>query len=78
MDPDTIPATVYRMDRVRAAFEDRKARNVVLLVDTCHAGKLITRGEGDLPIARRIIRIRSDKKTPHGSIKEQDIPVLEF
>jgi uncharacterized caspase-like protein len=40
----TIPATGYRMDRVRSALEERKTKNVILLADTCHAGKLITRG----------------------------------
>lgn len=39
-----IPATGYRMDRIRAILEERNARNVIVLADTCHAGKLITRG----------------------------------
>ena len=39
-----VPATGYRMDRVRSALEERGARNVVVLADTCHAGKLVTRG----------------------------------
>jgi hypothetical protein len=41
----TIPATGYRMDRVRAALEERGAKNVILMADACHAGKLITRGD---------------------------------
>lgn len=44
-DPQ-IPSTGYRMDRVRSALEERKARNVIVMADTCHAGKLITRGDG--------------------------------
>lgn len=39
-----IPATGYRMDRVRDSLEERGVRNVVVLADTCHSGKLITRG----------------------------------
>lgn len=46
-----IPATGYRMDRVRAALEERKSKNVILLADTCHAGKLITRGDGNRGIS---------------------------
>ncbi len=43
------PATGYRMDHVRDAIEEHGARNVVMLADTCHAGKLVTRdGERDL------------------------------
>lgn len=39
----SIPATGYRMDRIRDTIEERNAKNVVMLADTCHAGKLITR-----------------------------------
>ena len=64
----SIPATGYRMDKVRMALEEKKARNVVLLADTCHAGKLITRGDDELPMARKISRIRAEQKTPKGWI----------
>ncbi len=47
----SIPATGYRMDNVRRSLEEKKARNVVLLADTCHAGKLITRGDGSRGIS---------------------------
>ena len=57
-----IPATGYRMDKVRQALEEKNARNVVLFADTCHAGKLITRGQGDRGIS--IIP----------NIKQQNIP----
>lgn len=46
-----IPATGYRMDRVRDSLEERKSKNVILLADTCHAGKLITRGDGSRDIS---------------------------
>ncbi len=64
----TIPATGFRMDRVRNALEERRSRNVVILADTCHAGKLITRGIGDLSIAPQLNKMRRDKDIPKGWI----------
>jgi len=34
------------MDLVRSLLEEKHARNKIVLADTCHAGKLITRGPG--------------------------------
>ena len=59
-----IPATGYRMDRVRAALEERKSKNVILLADTCHAGKLITRGDGRRGIS--IVPNIKHQTTPKG------------
>jgi len=39
-----IPATGYRMDKVRDSIEELNVKNVIILADTCHAGKIITRG----------------------------------
>lgn len=64
----SIPATGYRMDRVRAALEERKVRNVILLADTCHAGKLITRGNKGISIVPEIEKMRRDKSIPKGWI----------
>ena len=64
----TIPATGYRMDKVRAALEERKCRNVILLVDTCHAGKLITRGDRGISIVPQIDKMQREQKTPKGWI----------
>lgn len=64
----SIPVTGYRMDKVRAALEERKARNVILFADTCHAGKLITRGDRGLSIVPQIDKMRSEKKVPKGWI----------
>ncbi len=50
----SIPATGYRMDKVRTALEERKAKNVIVLADTCHAGKLITRGDRGISILPNI------------------------
>jgi len=64
----SIPVTGYRMDKVRAALEERRSRNVILLADTCHAGKLITRGERGLSIVTQINKMRREKKVPKGWI----------
>jgi len=50
----SIPATGYRMDKVRTALEERRTKNVIVLADTCHAGKLITRGERGISIVPNI------------------------
>jgi len=63
-----IPATGYRMDRVRTALEERKAKNVMIFVDTCHAGKLITRGERNLSIVPGIQKMRGGGAIPKGWI----------
>lgn len=64
----SIPATGYRMDRVRAALEERGAKNVILMADACHAGKLITRGDGDGSIVRGIRVIQKKQDLPKGWI----------
>jgi len=63
-----IPATGYRMDRVRAALEERGARNVMVFADTCHAGKLITRGDRGLSIIPNINKMHREDRTPKGWI----------
>lgn len=64
----SIPATGYRMDRVRAALEEIKSKNVIILADTCHAGKLITRGERNISIVPQIERMSREQKIPKGWI----------
>ena len=39
------PSSGWRMDRVRQSLEERGARNVVVIADTCHAGKVIRAGD---------------------------------
>jgi hypothetical protein len=41
---------------------------VVVFADTCHAGKLITRGERAISIMPKIDKMRREKKTPKGWI----------
>jgi hypothetical protein len=63
-----IPATGYRMDRVRSILEERKTKNVVVLADTCHAGKLITRGDRGVSIIPNIEKMRREQNIPKGWI----------
>ena len=64
-----IPATGYRMDRVHGAIEELGCRNVVMLADTCHAGKLITRGDDRaIGIAPYVTSLTSRDKVPKGWI----------
>ncbi|MEK7269340.1 MAG: caspase family protein [Planctomycetota bacterium] len=63
----SIPATGYRMDHVRRAIEERNARNVIVLADTCHAGKLITRGtERAIAVEPYVQALKREGKTPKG------------
>ncbi len=64
----SIPATGYRMDKVRSALEERRSKNVILLADTCHAGKLITRGDRGISIVPQIDKMRREKNIPKGWI----------
>jgi hypothetical protein len=66
-DP-VIPATGYRMDRVRQILEERSAKNVVILADTCHAGKLITRGVKAISVNPYIERLKRERRVPKGWI----------
>jgi uncharacterized caspase-like protein len=62
-----IPATGYRMDRVRGSLEERHARNVVVLADTCHAGKLVTRGgERGMSVVPAIRSLSEKSSVPNG------------
>ena len=64
----SIPATGYRMDRLRSVLEERNARNTVVLADTCHAGKLITRGQKGMAVASYVERLRRKATVPKGWI----------
>ena len=66
----SIPATGYRMDRVRSILEEIKSKNVILFADTCHAGKLITRGNErrGISIIPNIDKMAREQKIPKGWI----------
>jgi hypothetical protein len=63
-----IPVTGYRMDQVIAALAERGAQNVVVLADTCHAGKLITRGDKGISIRPYVEKLKREKTVPKGWI----------
>jgi len=64
----SIPVTGYRMDEVRRALEEIGSKNVILLADTCHAGKLITRGKRGISIIPQIVKMQREQKVPKGWI----------
>jgi hypothetical protein len=64
----SIPATGYRMDKVRDSLEEQKTKNVLVFADTCHAGKLITRGERAIGLLPSIDKMKREKKIPKGWI----------
>lgn len=64
-DPN-IPATGFRMDRVVQILKERAARNVIVLADTCHAGKLVTRGERGLSVIPTVKKMQEQDGIPKG------------
>ena len=58
------------MDRVRSILEEIKSKNVILFADTCHAGKLITRGNErrGISIIPNIDKMAHEQKIPKGWI----------
>ena len=64
-DPN-IPATGFRMDRVISSLKERNVRNVVVIADTCHAGKLITRGERGFSVVPAVKRMQRKDSVPKG------------
>ncbi len=63
-----IPATGYRMDEVHTVLKEIGAKNVILLADTCHAGKLITRGSRAISIIPKIETMQYQQQVPKGWI----------
>lgn len=61
-----IPATGFRMDQVIRILKERNVKNVVVLADTCHAGKLVTRGERGLSIVPSVKQMQKQNKVPKG------------
>ncbi len=63
-----IPVTGYRMNVVRKALEEIGSKNVILIADTCHAGKFITRGNGErgISVIPNITKMMREQKIPKG------------
>lgn len=64
----SIPATGYRMDEVNDALREVGNKNVIILADTCHAGKLITRGSRGISIVPKINKMKEQQEIPKGWI----------
>jgi uncharacterized caspase-like protein len=47
---------------------ERDAKNVVVLADTCHAGRLITRGDKGISIRPYVEKLKREKTVPKGWI----------
>ena len=60
------PSSGFRMDRARRALAEHEARNVVVLVDTCHAGKFMSARGRSVSVVPRIERLRHDTTLPKG------------
>lgn len=63
-----IPATGYRMDHIRSSLEEKAAKNVIVLADTCHAGKLVTRGSREISIIPHLSKMSDQQGIPKGWI----------
>jgi len=63
-----IPATGFRMDYALRSLDEKNAKNVMIFADTCHAGKLITRGNKGISITASIEKLRRGKNIPKGWI----------
>ncbi len=77
-----MPWTGYRMDKLVDRIKEHGIKNVVLIADTCHAGKIITRsGEKALSVNPYIENILKNKNIPKGWIfmaaTETDRPTVE-
>lgn len=61
------PSSCWRMDRVRQILEERKARNVVVIADTCHAGKVIRSGDARaISVVPALDAMEKKKDIPNG------------
>ncbi len=63
------PYTGWRMDKVIDFIKERNPRNVLVMVDSCHAGKLITRSsEKGISVRPYLSQLQERKKIPPGWI----------
>ena len=63
-----MPSSGLRMDRVRDMLEERNAQNVVMIADSCHAGKIITRGERGIGATVYVKSLERKQDVPGGWI----------
>jgi hypothetical protein len=56
-----------RMDRVRQSIQERRAKNVVFIADTCHSGKVIRSGDPrSMSVVPALEAMRKTKTIPRG------------
>lgn len=61
------PSSCWRMDRIRLALEERRARNVVVFADTCHSGKIIRSGDPrGISVVPALDAMERQKEIPKG------------
>ena len=76
------PWTGYRMDKLVSRIKEHGIKNVVIMADSCHAGKIITRaGEKALSVKPYVMNVPTNKDIPQGWIfmaaTETDRPTVE-
>ncbi len=62
------PYSGWRMDRVINRIGEKNARNVIVIADTCHAGKLITRGDKGIALRPYMEKLKKSRNVPQGWI----------
>jgi hypothetical protein len=54
------------LDKVREVLAERNAKHVVIITDTCHASKLITRGTMGISVTPYVELLKRERKVPMG------------
>lgn len=63
------PSSGWRMDRVLQILEERNVKNVVMIADTCHAGKIIRAGDPKaIGVIPALEKMNTDRTIPNGWI----------
>ena len=63
------PYSGWRMDDVADAIKEVNPRNVVVIADTCHAGKIVTKGdERGMSVVGYVERQEQERQVPRGWI----------
>ena len=63
------PSSGWRMDRVLQILEERNVKNVVMIADTCHAGKIIRAGDPKaIGVIPALEKMNTDRTVPNGWI----------
>lgn len=61
------PSSGFRMDRVRQTLEERGARNVIVIADTCHSGKVIRSSDSKgISVVPALEAMQKNEQVPKG------------